>query len=124
MTEGRGRPPRSSLCVCCGQRTYQQAPFHRSSARFYGDPIPIPICPECERLVGRRQFLSVASMRGFVQGHLARRHEPFQLPAAEDVARLPAGTRSAAMRVIRDRGTRNARKQRRLAYDPTARKRA
>jgi hypothetical protein len=125
VTHGaRGRPPGSSQCACCGEHTDQRMVFCRSGARFYADPILVPICDECRGIVGRRRFLSVASLRAFVQYHLARRHEPFQLPAAEDIARLPTGMQRAAVRVIHNCAARNARRERRLAHDPNARKRA
>jgi len=62
-------------------------------------------------------------MRHFVQGHLARRHEAFEAPPPEDLATLPTrGMQRAAAALIRFAARLNAQRERRLSFDPNARK--
>jgi hypothetical protein len=125
MTEGRGRPSRSSLCVCCGVRADLSMVFPRSAPRPDLPDVEVPICAECRKLVGRRRFKSIPTMRDFVPGHLARRHEAFQVPPTEDIATLPTrGMQRAAAALIRYMERLNAQRERRLSFDPNARKRA
>jgi len=113
-----------SLCVCCGERADQQMLFPRSPASPHPEGMLVSICRECRSLVGWRRFWSVGSMRQFVQWHLAQRHKQLELPASEDVAGLPAEERRAVSGVSRFMGRINARRERRLRYDPTMRKRS
>lgn len=85
----RGRPPRSALCVCCGLRSGQRIEFPRSSTRFGVRATQITICGECRKLVGKRRFLSVPSMRRFVRWHLRLRHQTLGLIDAELPKRIP-----------------------------------
>lgn len=123
MTGPRGRPSRASLCVCCGLRTDDRMPFPRSRPDILGrlPAFDVPICCQCRRLVGSRRFLSIASMRHFVQWHLAQSFGPLNLPAPEAIARLSAGERRAFARLSRTFAAINARCERRLRYDPNRR---
>jgi hypothetical protein len=119
----RGRPPLSTLCVCCGMQTEARIIFPRSR----GSPLPpdriITACAECRRIIGRRRFWSVGSMRGFAHYHLAQRHSPHELIKPDAGDRAPKEWRGIIERVNRLAALSDARSARRLGYNPRARKR-
>jgi hypothetical protein len=116
--EGRGRPSRSSLCVCCGVRTDYGITFPRSSPRPDLADFEVPICAECRQLVGRRRFKSVAAMGRYVRYLLSLKRPPFNVPTAEELATLPDRLRRAAQRLIRPMVHANARRKRQISYNP------
>jgi hypothetical protein len=124
LMSARGRAPLSTLCVCCGVQTEARIIFPRSR----GSPLPpdriITVCRECSRIVGRRRFWSVGSMRDFVHYHLKQRHRPHELIEQEGGNGVPKQWQGIIARVNRFAAQADDRNARRLSYNPRAPKQA